>query len=119
MSKFTTPAVPRTLPAGARAALCGGLEDALSMLHADRGNVQLLDPVSGSLRIAAQAGFSDEFLEYFAVVNNDDASACGIAARKHAQTVIADVNTDARYAPLREIAARRDTGRSSRRHWST
>jgi GAF domain-containing protein len=105
MSKLTTPAVPRTLPADARAVLREGLEDALSMLHADRGNVQLLDPVSGSLRIAAQAGFSDEFLEYFAVVNNDDASACGIAARKHAQTVIADVNTDARYAPLREIAA--------------
>ena len=93
------------LPADAQAVLCEGLEDALWLLRADRGNVQIIDPVSGSLRIAAQAGFSDEFLEYFAVVNDDDGSACGIAARQHAQTVIGDVNTDARYAPHRDIAA--------------
>ena len=94
MAIFTAPAEPLTLPADAQAVLCEGLEDALSMLRADRGNVQIVDPVSGSLRIAAQAGFSDEFLEYFAVVNDDDSSACGIAARQHAQTVISDVNTD-------------------------
>jgi len=81
-----------------------GLEDAISMLRADRGNVQIVDPVSGSLRIAAQAGFSDEFLEYFAIVD-DEGSACGRAARELAQTVIADVNTDPRFAPHREIAA--------------
>jgi GAF domain-containing protein len=88
----------------ARAALGECLEDALSMLQADRGNIQIVDPASGSLRIAAQAGFSDEFLEYFAVVN-DDGSACGRAARQLEQTVIADVNTDRRFAPHREIAA--------------
>lgn len=82
-----------------------GLEDALAVLRADRGNVQLVEPISGSLRIAAQAGFSDEFLEYFAVVNDNDGSACAIAARQHAQTVIADVNADPRYASHREIAA--------------
>jgi GAF domain-containing protein len=82
-----------------------GLEDALSVLRADRGNVQLVDPISGALRIAAQAGFSDEFLEYFAVVKDDDGSACAIAAQQHAQTVIADVNADPRYAPHRDIAA--------------
>jgi GAF domain-containing protein len=89
----------------ARAVIAEGLEDALSMLRADRGNVQIVDPTSGSLRIAAQAGFSDEFLEYFAVVNNDDPSACGRAARQLEQTVIVDVDTDPRYAPLRGIAA--------------
>jgi GAF domain-containing protein len=91
--------------ADARAVIDEGLEDALSMLRADRGNLQIVDPVSGSLRIAAQAGFSDEFLEYFAVVSNDDPSACGRAARQLEQTVIADVDTDPRYAPLRGIAA--------------
>jgi GAF domain-containing protein len=89
----------------ARAVIDEGLEDALSLLRADRGNVQIVDPDSGSLRIAAQAGFSDEFLEYFAVVNNDDPSACGRAARQLEQTVIADVDIDPRYAPLRGIAA--------------
>jgi GAF domain-containing protein len=81
-----------------------GLEDALSMLHANRGNIQIFDPASGSLRIAVQTGFSDEFLEYFAVVG-DDASACGRTARHLEQTVIPDVKTDARFAPHREIAA--------------
>src|SRR5215469_12365994 len=81
-----------------------GLEDALSLLHADRGNVQIVDPVTGSLVIVLQTGFSDEFLEYFAVVA-DDGSACGRAASQHAQTVIGDVTTDAGFAPHREIAA--------------
>lgn len=88
----------------AKAVLDECLEDALSMLRADRGNIQVVDPASGSLRIVAQAGFSDEFLEYFAVVN-DDGSACGRAARQLEQTVIADVNTDPSFAPHREIAA--------------
>ena len=81
-----------------------GLEDALSLLRADRGNVQIVDPFTGSLVLVLQTGFSDEFLEYFAVVD-DDGSACGRTASQHAQTVISDVNTDAGFAPHREIAA--------------
>lgn len=81
-----------------------GLEDALSLLHADRGNVQIVDPVTGSLVLVLQTGFSDEFLEYFAVVD-DDGSACGRTASQHAQTVIGDVSTDPGFAPHREIAA--------------
>jgi len=91
--------------AEARAVIDEGLEDALSLLRADRGNVQIVDPATGSLRIAAEAGFSDEFLEYFAVVDEDSGSACAMAAQQHAQTVISDVNADPRYAPHREIAA--------------
>jgi GAF domain-containing protein len=91
--------------ADAQTVIDEGLEDALSMLRADRGNVQIVDPISGSLRIAVQAGFSDEFLEYFAVVNDDDGSACAIAAQRHEQTVIADVNADPRYVAHRGIAA--------------
>ena len=95
---------PLQLLADARAVIDEALEDALSMMRADRGDIQIVDPVRGSLRIAAQAGFSDEFLEYFAIVD-DDASACGRAARQHAQTVIADVKTDPRFAPHLDIAA--------------
>src|SRR5215469_953073 len=43
------------------------LDFGLELLHADRGNVQLADPASGALRIAAQRGFGAEFLDYFAV----------------------------------------------------
>ena len=80
------------------------LEGALDLAGADRGNVQLVDPATGSLRIAVQHGFGPEFLHYFAVVD-DDQSACGRAARQRAQTVILDVDADASFAPHRGIAA--------------
>lgn len=79
------------------------LEFALTLLHAKRGNVQLADPATGVLRIAAQRGFGPEFMEYFADVA-DDGSACGRAAREHAQVVITDITTDPGFAPHREIA---------------
>jgi len=79
------------------------LEFALTSLHAERGNVQLVDPATGALRIATQRGFSPEFVEYFAAVT-DDRSACGRAAQQHAQVVITDVTTDPGFAPHREIA---------------
>ena len=80
------------------------LEGALILAAADRGNVQILDPATGSLRIAAQCGFDAEFLEYFAVVD-DGRSACGRAAKERTQTVIVDVDIDAGFAPHRDIAA--------------
>jgi len=80
------------------------LDTALSLLRADLGNIQIADPDAGALRIAVQAGFSAEFLQYFAVVS-DDSSACGRAARDLAQVVIADVREDPRFAAHREIAA--------------
>src|SRR5215469_167727 len=79
------------------------LEGALSLGRADRGNLQLVNPATGSLVIVAEHGFGAEFLEYFAAVD-DDRSACGRAAKRHAQTVIVDVMTDPGFAPHRAIA---------------
>jgi hypothetical protein len=79
------------------------LEGALSLGGADRGNIQLVNPATGSLVIVAEHGFGAEFLEYFAAVD-DDRSACGRAAKRHAQTVIVDVTTDPGFAPHRAIA---------------
>ena len=83
---------------------CRVLETVLSLARAERGNVQLADPASGALRIVAQHGFGQEFLDHFAVVD-DDRSACGRAARHGAQLVITDVVTDPAFAPHREVAA--------------
>ena len=89
---------------GLGALLDRALHGALSLLHADRGNVQIRDPATGSLRIVAQHGFDAAFLDYFAVVA-DDGSACGRAAAQRTQTVIVDVSIDPGFAPHREIAA--------------
>jgi hypothetical protein len=106
------PAFPEVLRDARAASASGVLLDevldevlafALTLLHAERGNVQLADPATGALRIAAQRGFGSEFVEYFAAVT-DDRSACGRAAQYHAQVVIADVSTDPGFAPHREIA---------------
>ena len=80
------------------------LDGALALTGADFGYIQLLDPVTGSLWLVTQSGFSPEFLGYFAIVG-DGGSACGRAAHAGAQAVIADVTTDAGFAPHRDIAA--------------
>ena len=80
------------------------LEGAMALIGGDFGNVQLSDLTNGRLRIAAQHGFGQEFLDYFAIVE-DDTSACGRAASQHVQTVIVDVNRDPAFAPHRAIAS--------------
>jgi hypothetical protein len=80
------------------------LDGALSLMGADFGTLQVLDPVTGSLRLVTQSGLDPGFLEYFAVVD-DGHSACGRAARKGTQVVIADTDTDPGFAPHRGVAA--------------
>jgi len=79
------------------------LAAALALSAAERGNVQIREP-TGELRIAAQRGFTRDFLDHFAVVDNDG-SACGRAAENAMQTVIVDVNKDPAFEPHRSIAA--------------
>jgi hypothetical protein len=80
------------------------LDGALSLMGADFGNIQIIDPATGSLTIVTQAGFGPEFLDYFAVVD-DDGAVCGRAAKQCAQVVVDDVYADPGFAPHREIAA--------------
>jgi hypothetical protein len=80
------------------------LDGALALAGADFGTIQLLDPVTGTLRLVTQSGFDAGFLEYFAAVE-DGYSVWGRAARDGAQMVIADVDADPGFAPHRGIAA--------------
>jgi GAF domain len=79
------------------------LECALRITRADFGNVQLVHPDDGSLRIVAHSGFEDEFLQYFAVVD-DEHCACGRAAQQAQQVVVGDVSIDPQFAPHVDIA---------------
>jgi hypothetical protein len=80
------------------------LDEAIELLGADFGNIQLVDPKSGALSISVQLGFNDNFLEHFAD-GNVKGSACGRAAGGGAQVVIADVDADTAFEPHRQIAA--------------
>jgi len=52
--------------------------EAIRVSGADTGNAQLVDPANGALRIVAQQGFKRPFLNFFAIVH-DEESACGTA----------------------------------------
>jgi GAF domain-containing protein len=72
----------------------------------DLGNIQLLD-MDGSnalLSVVVQHGFTQEFLDHFAVVSAVDDSACARALRLGRTVVIEDTETDAGFAPHRDIA---------------
>jgi hypothetical protein len=92
-------------PGGGLAALLAlTLQGGIELTGGDFGNIQLFDPVSGTLEIVAHSGFGTDFLAYFALVDGEDGTACGRAAHGGVQTVIDDVLTDPEFRPNREIA---------------
>ena len=86
----------------------------MALVGGDFGNIQTVDPATGSLHLVTQAGFGPEFLDYFAVVE-DVHSTCGRTARQGAPTSAPNraSRRTGRSPPLR------DSARSSPRPWST
>jgi len=66
------------------------LDAAIAITAADKGNVQMLDPVTGGLRIAAHRGFGPAFLEFFEHVC-EQAASCGAAMRSRERILIEDI----------------------------
>ncbi len=87
------------------AALHEVLTAAIELTGAAMGNVQLLEPQTGTLTIAAQQGFQVDFLHHFGSVDAGETSACGRALRSGGQIVIEDVEADPEYEPHRAVAA--------------
>jgi PAS domain S-box-containing protein len=85
-----------------------GLEEMLAavieLLGAQKGNVQLLDPESGVLTIAAAQGFEPDYLAFFREVRADENSACGRALRSRRRVVIEDVELEDSYRPFLPLA---------------
>jgi PAS domain S-box-containing protein len=81
------------------------LDAAIALLEADMGNVQLFDSQARELRIVAQRGFRDDFLEYFRSTGAGPGSVCGKAAEQGQRTIIEDVQADPDFAPHLQIAA--------------
>ena len=67
------------------------VEAAIAITKADKGNVQLIDPSTGKLKIAAQRGFDLPFLKFFEFVDAGDAAACGIAMERWERVVVEDI----------------------------
>jgi signal transduction histidine kinase len=88
-----------------QAALDDLLEGAILASQADFGNVQLYNPQIGALKIVAQRGFRQDFLDYFRTVRVDEGSACAQAMQSGERIIIEDVDLDTSYEPHRRIAA--------------
>jgi GAF domain-containing protein len=78
------------------------LNDAISLLGAEYGNVQLLR--GEDLLIVAQRGLPKEFLNLFRRVRRGDGSACGRALLLGESVVIPDVQIDRQFTAYRGIA---------------
>ena len=68
------------------------LGSAIDITAADCGNIQLFDSSTGTLRIAAQVGFEDEFLRFFDVVHGNQ-TACGSALTARSRVIVKDVSS--------------------------
>jgi two-component sensor histidine kinase len=66
------------------------MDAAIALVGADKGNIQLFEPTSNSLIIAAHRGFAEPFLTFFKHVR-DDAAACAAAMRSKNQVIVEDV----------------------------
>jgi len=84
------------------------LDAAIDLAGADKGNIQLADPHEGSLRIAAQRGFDDHFLSFFATVKSGEASSCGAALASAERIVVEDVTSSPVFQgdPARDVLLR-------------
>ena len=74
------------------------LGTAIALTGADKGNIQLFDPKSESLTIAAQRGFEKPFLDFFAEVRVGEAAACGAAMATASRILVEDVRESAIFA---------------------
>lgn len=78
------------------------LEAAIGITEADFGNLQIVDPHSGDLRIVAQRGFAASWVEFWDRVSQGR-GACGTALALGERVVVEDVMLD----PSFDEAARR------------
>jgi PAS domain S-box-containing protein len=70
--------------------LCEVVDAAIAISAADFGNIQLLDSVSGDLKIAAQRGFPDWWIEFWNTVTKGQ-GACGTALELGERVIVEDV----------------------------
>ena len=87
-----------------RQALDEILAGAIELLKADMGTIRILDGTRGVLKIEAQRGFTQEFLDGFGELSVDGDSPCCRALRSAERLMITDIGADEIFAPHRASA---------------
>lgn len=70
--------------------LVGIVDAAITITHADFGNIQLVDPKSSDLRIATQRGFPQWWIDYWNTVSKGHGT-CGTALERGERIIVEDV----------------------------
>jgi GAF domain-containing protein len=73
------------------------LDAAIAITGADMGNIQLLDSESGGLRIVAQRGFQQPFLDFWNRVSEGQ-GVCGTALERGERVIVEDVTQSSIFA---------------------
>src|SRR5262245_66640688 len=69
--------------------LCEIVDVAINLTGADFGNIQLIDPVSSDLRIVAQRGFPQWWLDFWNVSRGQ--GTCGVSVELRGRVIVEDV----------------------------
>jgi len=92
-------------------AICdAAVDSAIRVDRATMANAQLLDPQTRSLRIVAQHGFNRNFLEFFALVDADEESACGTALNRGRPVWVPDITRSRIFAGTPALDVMLDAG---------
>ncbi len=67
------------------------MEAAITITRTSKGNLQLFDPQTQELRIAAHKGLTPAFLAFFATVPAGESTACSAALQRLERTVVEDI----------------------------
>ena len=84
------------------------LRVAIDISSADKGNIQLVDPNSGSLNLTTESGFDPSFIEYFA--GGDHPAACKLALETQQRVVVEDVRQSALFVGSPSLKVMKDAG---------
>jgi hypothetical protein len=80
------------------------LDEAMSVDRAACGKIRVYDPLAAALVIRAQRGFSEEFVESFAAVREDEVIACARAFRLKHRITVPDIALDGQSKAFRAAA---------------
>lgn len=89
--------------------LNAAIQRAMLIDGASMANAQLLDPRQAGLRIVAHSGFTTEFLEFFALVD-DTSSACGSALAARTPVWVTDTTRSPSFAATRALEVMLEAG---------
>ncbi len=83
------------------------LKVAIDITGADKGNIQLLDNNTDTLRLATQSGFEEPFVEFFECVSTGD-TACGVAMLTKQRVIVENITESEIYAGRPSLEAMRE-----------